>query len=81
MLFAAAEYGRADIIASAAKSLQEKLDGAATAEDLSTALGEARSEDGLEPHSNRAMLQAAWHRRSLLDVACSSEKVDAVRYL
>lgn len=58
MLFAAAEYGRADIIKSAAKALQEAFPD----EDLGRLLGDARSEDG----------------RSLLEVACSADKVDAV---
>ena len=42
VLFAAAEYGRADIVASAAAALKEKL---APGEDLAEALGAARNDD------------------------------------
>jgi len=62
VLFAAAEYGRADIVASAAAALKEKL---APGEDLAEALGAARNDDDA----------------SLLEKACSSNKVDAVRAL
>ncbi|KAJ8600071.1 hypothetical protein CTAYLR_001876 [Chrysophaeum taylorii] len=62
VLFAAAEYGRADIIGSAATSLKGKLE---EGEELGVVLGKARSEEG----------------QSLLEVACSNGKVDAVRAL
>lgn len=43
VLFAAAQYGRADIVASAASSLKAKLE---EGEDLADALGAARNEEG-----------------------------------
>ena len=65
VLFAAAEYGRADIVASAAKSLQEKLEAPGDPVDLGRVLGDATNDAGAR----------------LLQVACDHGKVDAVRAL
>ena len=65
VLFAAAEYGRADIVASAAKSLQEKLEAPGDPVDLGRVLGDATNDAGAR----------------LLEVACDHGKVDAVRAL
>ena len=62
VLFMAAQYGRADIIGSAAQSLKAKLEEGA---DLATALGVARNEEN----------------KSLLEVACDKDKIDAIRAL